>query len=48
MYHDEEFWDEDYYITNVRDGEPESSIDGNRIYILKITLATSIAQGLYD
>ena len=25
-----------------------SSIDGNRIYILKITLATSIAQGLYN
>ena len=23
MYHDEEFGDEDYYITNVRDGEPE-------------------------
>ena len=27
MYHDEEFWDEDYYITNVRDGEPEDEDD---------------------
>ena len=27
MYQDEEFWDEDYYITNVRDGEPEEEDD---------------------
>ena len=27
MYKDEEFWDEDYYITNVRDGEPDDDYD---------------------
>ena len=27
MYKDEEFWDEDYYITNVRDGEQDDDYD---------------------